>query len=259
MDMPVDNHYSVPELGRRILDAVDDLSVDGLAAVDEFHIGGRAATEQLARYVELGPEQKVLDVGCGLGGTTRYLADRFGCEVTGVDLTESFCRIASMLSERVGVQATFRQADALDLPFDDASFDVVWTEHAQMNIADKARFYGEIRRVLRPGGQLAFHDVFVGRGFLGRRGGPVTYPVPWAADASISHLADADALDWNGFERALWEDKTAESITFFERMLDRPPQPLGMHLLQSRESFLNVLDNLRSDAIRVVQAVLVRA
>ena len=180
MDDHVAKHYTVSDLAERILDAADELTVDALAAVDEFHIRGRAATEELAACVKLTPEHKVLDVGCGLGGTSRFLASRYGCDVTGIDLTESYCQIATMLSERVGVTATFHCGTALDLPYNDASFDVVWTEHAQMNIADKARFYDEIRRVLKPGGRFAFHDIFAGSN------PSVSYPVPWAGDESIS-------------------------------------------------------------------------
>ncbi|MHC4955176.1 MAG: class I SAM-dependent methyltransferase [Planctomycetota bacterium] len=252
MEEHVANHYTVPELAQSILDAAGELSVDGLAAVDEFHIRGRAATEELAESVNLSAEHKVLDVGCGIGGTSRFLASRYDCDVTGIDLTESYTQVATLLSERVGLPAKFHCGNALDLPFDDASFDVVWTEHAQMNIADKARFYGEIRRVLRPGGQFAFHDIFAGSN------PPVAYPVPWAGEESISHLADVDTLDWSGFERVYWEDTTARSVGFFEEVLSSPPRALGLHLLTKKEALGNVLKNLQRGSIRVVQAVMAR-
>jgi len=250
MDHLVTAHYTVPGLADRILDAAGDVGVDTLAPVDEFHIRGRAATEELADWAGIRRGDRVLDVGCGIGGSSRYLASRFDCDVTGVDLTAEFCEVATLLSERVGLKTRFRRASALALPFDGSSFDVAWTQHVQMNIADKARFYREIRRVLKPGGTFAFHDVFAGNG------AEVLYPVPWAAEPSISHLADVDAISWAGFERVRWEDKTAESTAFFEQALSRPPSALGLHLLQSRGSFENVLDNLQRGAIRVVMAVL---
>ena len=112
------------------------------------------------------PGLKVLDVGSGLGGSARYLAGEHGCRVTGIDLTKEYVDVANALAELVGMKnlVTFRQASALDLPFADGSFDVVWTQHVQMNIADKRAFYSQIARVLAPRGRLLFHDIFQGPG-----------------------------------------------------------------------------------------------
>ena len=265
----VADHYGVGDIGQRVLSAVeasgkdpDSLTVEDLSAVDEFHIRGRGATEELARWADVRPEHSVLDVGSGIGGTARYLAATAGCQVIGVDLTEEYCRVAESLSERVGLaeRTSFRQGSALDLPFDEASFDVVWTEHVQMNIADKARFYGELARVLKPGGQLAFHDIFAGAG------GDVHLPVPWATEPGISHLIGVDELRSvladAGLEAARWEDKTEASIAFFEAAFERAREegrmPLGIHILmEDAETKLgNVLKNLQDGRIRVLQAVM---
>lgn len=241
------------------------MTVDDLAAVDAFHIRGRAATEELARLASLSPGRELLDVGCGIGGTCRYLAAEFGCRATGVDLTGVYCEVATALSARVGLgdRTSFRQASALELPFDDAAFDVVWTEHVQMNVADKAGFYGELARVLRPGGQLVFHDILAGSE------PDLHFPVPWAGEASISHLVDPETLrgllDGLGLTALHWEDRTDESIAFFrtvlERVRDEGWMPVGLHLLMGDDAatkFGNVLRNLEEGRVRVVQAVYTR-
>lgn len=266
----VSGHYTVAALGDRILDAleaagkdVDALTVDDLAPVDEFHIRGRAATEELAQWAAIQPHHQVLDVGCGLGGTGRYLAATVGCRVVGLDVTDEYCRVAEMLSARVGLadKTTFRQGSALSLPFADGHFDVVWTEHVQMNVADKAGFYGEMARVLKPGGLFAFHDIFAGA-----RSG-LHFPVPWAGEPSINHLIAVDALEALladcGFEPIRWADKTEASAAFFEEALSRLPsedQPtVGLHLLMGNNAstkFVNMLRNLEENRVRVVQGVM---
>src|SRR5690606_5294275 len=132
----------------------------------------------------------VLDVGSGIGGTSRCLAREFGCRVTGIDLTEEYCRTAAMLSARIGLAhlVDYRQGDATNLPFADASFDVVWTEHAAMNIPDKLRLYREMHRVLEPGGTLAIHDILAGPS------DEVLFPVPWARTPESSFLVTPDEL-----------------------------------------------------------------
>jgi MPBQ/MSBQ methyltransferase len=262
-------HYDVTDLGgkieRALLDSgkdLDALAVEDLAPVDAFHIRGRRATQELAAWAEIRPEDRVIDVGCGLGGTGRYLAAAIGCRTTGIDLSEENCRAATMLSVRLGLgdRTAFKAASALALPFPDAAFDVALTEHVQMNIADKAGFYGEMYRVLGAGGRLAFNDVFAGEA------GDVHYPVPWAADASISHLVSVDDLRrllvQTGFQEVRWADTTAESIAFFRKVTERLEAqgwlPLGLHLVMGGDGldkFRNMLRSLEENRIRVVQAV----
>lgn len=271
-DRAVSEHYTIADLGNQILAALeaagkdlDALTVDDLAPVDEFHIRGRTATEELAQWAEIQRGHVVLDVGCGLGGTSRYLGATVGCDVVGLDLTEEYCRVAEMLSARVGLanRTVFRQGSALALPFADRHFDVVWTEHVQMNIADKAGFYGEMARVLKPGGQLAFHDIFAGAH------DGVKFPVPWAVDASINHLIGVQelhaVLSDVGLVQVRWEDKTDASVAFFhsalERMRTEGWMPVGLHLLMGHDAavkFSNLLRNLEEDRVRVVQAVMNR-
>lgn len=157
----VKTHYGSPHLAQAIIAALEDagadiqrLSPEELAPIDEFHIRGRTATLELAQAAGLRSTMRVLDVGSGIGGTSRCLAKEFGCRVTGIDLTEEYCQVASMLTEKVGLDGLidYQQGNATDLPFEDNEFDVVWTEHVAMNIPDKRRLYGEMHRVLRPGG-----------------------------------------------------------------------------------------------------------
>ena len=154
-DNPVEAHYTRPGLGEAILAVlkaagkdIDYLTPDDLAPVDEFHGGQRPATIRLAELVGFTGTERVLDVGSGLGGPSRYLASRYGCRVSGVDLTAEFCRVAELLTQRTGLvgRVDYRQGNALDLPFDDMSFDVVWSQNAAMNIADRERLYREMHQ-----------------------------------------------------------------------------------------------------------------
>lgn len=235
-------HYTRSDLGNAILAALqksgkdlDRLTPEDLAPIDEFHIRGRAATLELARAARLDSTRRVLDVGSGIGGTSRCLAREFGCRVTGIDLTEEYCRTAAMLSARIGLAhlVDYRQGDATNLPFADASFDVVWTEHAAMNIPDKLRLYREMHRVLEPGGTLAIHDVLAGPS------GEVLFPVPWARTPESSFLVTPDELrkllDEAGFTVTDWSDTTEQARDWFvavaERIRKEGLPPLGFHLL----------------------------
>jgi SAM-dependent methyltransferase len=238
----VETHYARPDLGQAILDALqkagkdlDRLTPEDLAPIDAFHIRGRVATLELARAAALNAGQHVLDVGSGVGGTSRCLAKEFGCRVTGIDLTEEYCRAAAMLSERVGLSGLvdYRQGDATQQPFEDASFDVVWSEHVAMNIPDKARLYREMHRVLKPGGTLAIHDVLAGES------GPVLFPVPWARTADTSFLVRPDELrqllEAAGFTVVQWTDATEAARAWFVALAEKISKEglpsLGFHVL----------------------------
>ena len=211
----VETHYTRQDLGEVILAAlkqagkdIEHLTPDDLAPVDEFHGGQRQATIRLADLLGFRRGERVLDIGSGIGGPSRFLASRYGCLVTGIDLTAEFCRVAEMLTRLTGLtdKVDYRQGNALDLPFEDTSFDVVWSQNASMNIADRDRLYAEMHRVLRPGARLALQEVVAGPG------GEPHYPVPWARDASISFVLTAQEtrakLEAAGFHVVSWQDTT---------------------------------------------------
>lgn len=205
---------------------LEALSVDDLAATDQFHGGGRPATLRLAELAGLheptpdGTARRVLDVGGGLGGPARTLASRFGCEVTVIDVTESYVAVARELTRRVGYAERVRHelGDALDLPFPDGSFDVVWTQNSGMNIADKETLYRGFRRVLRPGGTLAFQEPMAGEV------SPPHFPVMWADDASMHHVWPPEEvrtlLGSLGFVERVWEHATESTSSG-----NAPPPP----------------------------------
>lgn len=187
------------------------LTVDALAPVDQFHGGGKPVTVRLARLAAVRPGTRVLDVGGGFGGPARTLAVEFGCHVTGIDLTDSYVRAATVLTARMGLEdrVSHQVGNALALPFPDGAFDMVWTQNSGMNIADKEGLYAGFHRVLRPGGLLALQEPMAGPVQ------PVVYPVMWARDASTSFLRTPDAMraviEAAGFQARAWEDMTAET------------------------------------------------
>ena len=268
----LNEHYGVTDLGDEILDAleaagkdVDALTRDDIASFGEFHIRGLEATREVADLAAIEDHSRVLDVGCGIGGPARTLASEYGCDVVGIDIVEEYCRAATLFTDRVGLtdRVRFQHGDALDLPFEDGEFDVVWFEHTLPNIEATGAAIEEAARVLRPGGTLALYEICAGPG------GAPTFPVPWASDASLSYLATPEQLREivldRGFDEIAWRDVTGPSLEWFrdmvESMQSRPadaPPPLGLNLLMGAETPIkakNVVRNLEEDRIAVVQAV----
>jgi len=241
---------------------IGKLTTADLGTVDEFHIRGRQATLELARSLNLSADSRVLDIGSGLGGPARTLVETYRCRVTGIDLTQAFCDAAATLSGWVGLsdRVAFRQGDATSLPFADDEFDAAMTIHVAMNIARKDRVYAEAKRVLRPGAHFAVYDILQGEG------GDVLFPVPWAREPSISHLATPDAmqslLTGAGFKIVDVQDSTEEGQRWFEAMAARMAQAAVPAV--TFQAFLgndfpemarNQVTNLRDRRIRTVTYV----
>jgi ubiquinone/menaquinone biosynthesis C-methylase UbiE len=241
---------------------VDGISTTALAPVDEFHIRGRAATLEIAEALVVDEDSTVLDIGSGLGGPARTIAEVVGCHVTGIDLTPEFCETAAELSRWTGLsdRTRFAVGDATSLDFPDAAFDAAMSVHVAMNIADKAAMYREARRVLKPGGRFVVYDVLQGAG------GEVHFPVPWARDSSTSHLATPEEmrtlLAGAGFSVIAESDSSASSREWFAAMAARiaesgPPPVTFAAFLGSdfAEMARNQVANLTEDRIRTVTFV----
>jgi ubiquinone/menaquinone biosynthesis C-methylase UbiE len=169
-----------------------------------------------AEYAIPNPDDVVLDIGCGLGGPSRYLADRFGCSVVGVDLVPLRVEIAEQLAALTGSadRASYRVADATALDFDDTSFAQVWMLDVSMHIRDKRALFNEIARVLRPGGLMVMHEQ---TGPLPAAMGPARRQAPYIAPALpqlIRYIENAQ------LRMLTWRDTTTVALDYFLGMRD---------------------------------------
>ena len=264
----VKDHYAVGNLAERILEGlkatgadIDNLTIEDVAAVDEFHIGGRKATQYVISKMPLSAPAHVLDVGCGIGGAARTMASQAGCKVTGIDLTAEYIEVAKTLSglTRLDDKTDFHAASALAMPFEDQTFDAALTIHVAMNIKDRDGLYKEIARVTKPGATLCIYDVM-------KKGDvPIAFPVPWAQTAAGSHLVKPDEmvflLEDAGFEIKEVEDRTKIAVEFFrqsEAAAASGPSPLGVHLVMgptARQKLQNVRQNIADGRIAPVLIV----
>ena len=239
---------------------LDALTADQLMPLEHFHVSGPLATISLIDLLNVKADDRVLDAGTGIGGTARYMAHKYGAKISAIDITPEYVVAAQWLNELVGLDGLIeaREGDVLDLPFEDGSFDVVVSQHVQMNIADKARLYAEAFRVLAPGGRLALWDATSGAVE------PLLFPVPWADRPELSHLVGPDELRElvvaAGFEVEAWNDLTQSNAEFMRALMAAPPSPLGLHVFvpDFGTKAATLVDNLEQDRARLIQAVLVK-
>lgn len=264
----IEEHYYQPDLYKNIVKALQAKGVDvasvtrkDIAGVDEFHVRGAEVSRELANSAGI-KNATVLDVGCGIGGPCRMLADEFKCSTTGIDLSKEYVKTANELSNLVGLSKStdFIQGDATNLPFQNKSFEVVWTQHVQMNISDKRKFYSEIDRVLAAKGTFIYYDIF-------KKGNEdVTYPMPWANNSTISFLENVSVmesiLDTLGFRKERSVDQTDHGIVFFERAVKRIAEvgipTLGLNLVMGanmKDKIENLLDGLKAGKIHLQSGI----
>jgi SAM-dependent methyltransferase len=242
----------------------DNLSWDDLHVVDQMHSRGIEATREHADYAHITSDMHVLEIGCGIGGASRYLAHEIGCQVTAIDLTQDCVDAASGLTARCGLSelAKFRQADATDLPFGASVFDHVWSHAMTMNIRDKSKLSSEVARVLKPGGQYSCCEVA-----LSGPGNP-HYPLPWASDVSTSFLVTPDemiaALEAGGLKFNRRIDINDAYLAYLDDIRDRAkrgekPARIDPQSLKEGDDFLLRLQNCGQSARegRLVEHILI--
>lgn len=270
----LNEHYGQSDLAGKIRQAFkrlglapEEVTREDLANLDEIHIRGLEATRELGQLADLKPGMRVLDVGCGVGGPARTLAAEFGCEVVGLEIVGEFCAAAAMLTEWVGLadRVSFREGDMRAMPFPDAEFDLVLTQHTVMNVADKAALFAEIRRVLKPVGVFLLYEV------CGDTDAVLHYPVPWAGGPEINFLVTVQELRGliaaAGFTEQHWSEVTGQALDWFDGLADvrakaviRPRGPnVGVVLgPDAAEKSRNLRRNLRAGRIQVVQGLFFR-
>lgn len=270
IEQAVAKHYTTGALTERVRAALEASGVDpdaatvaDLKAGDEFHTGGVLATDNL--FAQLSPTHatRVLDVGCGIGGTSRYIVDRFDSTVTGVDLTPEFVETATELSALVGHsgKSSFHVGSALDMPVPDAGFDLAVMLHVGMNIEDKAGLFAEVSRTLATGGTFALFDVMGGD-----TSESLAFPLPWSTIPETSFVVAPDeyklAAASAGLELVAETDRTDFALAFFEevfaKLAETGPAPLGIHLMMGEtapEKFQNYVENLHAGRIRPTEMI----
>jgi len=268
LNKSIENHYHKEGLYEDIINrlkeqniAIDNVKRSDIAGTDEFHVRGATVSKQLANSINING-LNVLDVGCGLGGPCRMLADEYNCQATGIDLSNEYIRTATKLSELVSLnnKTTFIQGDATVLPFDDKTFDVVWTQHVQMNIPNKEKFYSEINRVLKTDGYFLFYDI------LKKGSRKVNYPMPWASIADHCFL-----FKYEDMHRLLTEleltkvqclNQTQAGIDYFDELMARinnlGPPKMGLNVLMgesTKTKLMNLLSYLKNGELELKSGV----
>jgi SAM-dependent methyltransferase len=268
----IHSYYSPNNLFNKIIEGLNKLgkdlvnvTPDDLQPVDEFHIRGDVATRELIELAEFTPDMHILDVGCGIGGSTRRLSLETGCRVTGIDLSESYIDTAERLTRLLDMQdqVTFHACSALELPFEDNSFDGVWSLQMNMNVEDKLSWLKETYRVIKPGGRAVLYEV------CGNKNTPLHFPVPWAQDSSMSFLVPPtlfrDVIMSAGFDIEIWNDKTDLAQKAFANAKEPVGEAnlpiLGVYLLVGEDiqtKAYNLHRNLDEERVSLIETVAVK-
>lgn len=273
LESTVADHYSNSNLIDKIYQGLEKLGVNrmkltpqDLSMVDDFHIGGTEGTDLLVDHLSIDQSSNVLDVGCGIGGPARFIANLVGCRVTGIDLTSDFVNTGNELTNVVGLteQVELVQGSALKMPFSDERFDVSYMIHVGMNIEDKKTLMAEAFRVTKPGGKFGIYDVML------TSPAEISYPLPWAETEEGNAIANPETyknqLVAAGFTITHEEQKTEFAINFFNKVQAAmgeagEPPPLGLHLLMgptAKDKVANVFKLIQSGVVAPIIIVSIK-
>jgi len=262
----LETHYAVSDIEERILEGLraaglnpdQRLSPHELGALDHFHTGGIQASRELLEMAQLQADDCVLDIGAGLAGCARLIAAEHGCSVDCIEMSTDYCIGATLLNQLTGLEDKIRmqQGSALELPYPDDTFDVVWMQNVGMNIADKQTLYREIARVLKPNGRFAFQEVAAGSNSMRY------FPVPWATEPADNFILTMDELNSIlaecGFRTDRFEDVSDAHLS--TNVANSTPSPQGQLGLSVYVDDLavkagNARRSLEEDQIRYVRGV----
>ena len=269
-DKSVSDHYLHADLTNAIEAALNaagktihSVTIKDLAAVDEFHVGGRLATDSLLDQLNISGQEFLLDIGCGLGGTARYIATKYKNRIVGVDLTPEYIETGKVLNSWLNLDNSIKlmEGSALNMPFQDNLFDGSYMLHVGMNIEDKVSLFTEIFRVLKPGSSFGIYDI------MREKQGDLAYPVPWATNSNTSKISSADqykkALKGAGFDISKENNRRDFSLEFFKNLIEKVKAneglpSLGLHILMqenSSDKIKNMIDNIVNGLIAPVEII----
>jgi len=268
-DIQNNDHYKSPDLISHIKVGLKKLgissknvSIDDLAAVDEFHLRGPMATKDIIELLQPDVDSHLIDLGSGLGGPARRFATSVGCHVTGVDLSQDYCDAAKELSHWVnlGDKTKFVRGNVTHLEdHSDASYDGAFSVHVGMNIQDRSAFYREAFRVLKNETRFVLYDIV-----LSHKNATVKYPQPWALQASDSFLLTEQQmvaeLEQAGFSIETVRDDTSLAIEFLRANIARAqqhdgPLPLSLGTILGpvvKQIFPTLAENLTTNNLRLI-------
>ncbi len=271
MESQVKKHYNSDNLAENIKIALIKAGKDlahldpkDISIIDQLHVGGALASIKLLKKAKLDAGAFVLDAGCGIGGSSRLMAQQFNCRVMGVDLAQNFIEAADFLTRCTGLdkKTGFKQGSILELEFADNTFDAVLCQHVLMNIEDKTAAVKEFFRALKPGGKLILHEVTKGSGTK------IEFPVPWASQSSISFLQPWDTLagilETQGFKTLLYSDESDTALSWQEKAKNAVEkrvfntQGLGPGLVFGNIAQFfpkNMYNNLKNNAVCLIESV----
>ena len=248
-------HYGKSDIYKKIIKVleengknINEISVSDLKPVDEFHIGGVEATINLLKQLDIKKNTRVLDVGCGIGGLSRFIKSKYDSNITGIDLTPEFIETATRLTKLTGMHINFKQASALSIPEKDNSFDLATLLHVGMNIPEKLKLFNEVSRVLDFRGIFAVYDIMI------VKKGKIDYPVPWASKETTSFLASKEtyrsSAKSNDFVLKSERSRSKFAIEFFNKLqstiADNGSTKLGLGLLMGKEAQIKIRNVLKA-------------